>query len=111
MCRRTALHLALKRGHTETAVALLKAGADVNCKDNNGYGSWASSLCGCVAHFTGAGRSVHSALELQGRLRWSCRDTALHYASEWGNTETAMALVKAGADVHCKRFYGYGSWA
>ncbi len=38
-CRRTALHLASLNGHKELAVALLKAGADVHCKDNDGYGS------------------------------------------------------------------------
>ena len=38
-----------------------------------------------------------------------CRGTALHWASGNGHTETAMALVTAGADVHCKDKYGYGS--
>ena len=38
-CRRTALHLASLNGHTKVAVALLKAGADVNCTANDGYGS------------------------------------------------------------------------
>ena len=37
-----------------------------------------------------------------------CRRTALHYASLNGHTETAMALVKAGADVHCKANDGCG---
>jgi ankyrin repeat protein len=35
--------------------------------------------------------------------------TALHWASNNGHLETAMALVMAGADVHCKDKYGYGS--
>ncbi len=34
--------------------------------------------------------------------------TALHYASLNGHTETAMALVTAGADVHGKTNVGYG---
>ncbi len=38
LCRRTALHWASKNGKTQTAVALVKAGADVHGKDNNGYG-------------------------------------------------------------------------
>jgi hypothetical protein len=38
LCRRTALHLALLNGHTETAMALAKAGVDVHCKDDDGYG-------------------------------------------------------------------------
>jgi hypothetical protein len=39
---------------------------------------------------------------------WLCSRTALHYASSNGLTETAMALVKAGADLHCKDNVGYG---
>ena len=48
-------------------------------------------------------------LELQEWLAWLCRRTALHLASDNGHTETAMALVKAGADVHCKNTDGCGS--
>ncbi len=40
-----------------------------------------------------------------------CRNTALHLALRYGHSETAMALVKAGADVHCKASAGYGSRA
>jgi hypothetical protein len=40
---------------------------------------------------------------------WLCRWTALHWASQNGHTETAMALVAAGADVHCKTDTGYGA--
>ncbi len=57
--------MASERGHTETAMALVEAGADVHCKDDDGYGSRASSLCGCVAHSAGADGPVHSALELK----------------------------------------------
>ncbi len=48
-------------------------------------------------------------MELQEWLCWLCRSTALHSASYNGHTETAMALVKAGADVHCNGNDGYGS--
>jgi ankyrin repeat protein len=41
-------------------------------------------------------------------LLWLCRSTALHDASQNGHMETAMALVKAGADVDCKANEGYG---
>ena len=41
-------------------------------------------------------------MELQECLFWLCRFTALHYASQNGRTDTAIALVKAGADVHGK---------
>ena len=36
LCRRTALHLASTEGHTATALALAKVGADVQCEDNGG---------------------------------------------------------------------------
>ncbi len=42
-------------------------------------------------------------------LLWLCRWTVLHYASQNGHTATALALVKAGADVHCNCNNGYGS--
>ncbi len=44
----------------------------------------------------------------QGARAWLCRLTALHIASENGHTETAQALVAAGADVHCEDDDGYG---
>ncbi len=67
LCRRTALHWASTSewGNPETAVALVNAGADVHCKDNDGCCSRATSLCGCVAHSAGADGLVHSALELK----------------------------------------------
>jgi hypothetical protein len=43
--------------------------------------------------------------------RWVCRlcrSTALQVASQNGYTETAKALVAAGADVHCKILNGCG---
>ncbi len=55
-----------------------------------------------------AGRTVRPLeVELQEWLFWLCRRTALHWASQNGHTETAMALVTAGADVHCKNSNGY----
>ncbi len=37
--RWTALHWASKEGHTETLKALVVAGADVHCEENDGYGA------------------------------------------------------------------------
>ncbi len=64
MRRRMALHFASQKGSPETVMALVKAGADVHCKANDGYGSRASSLCGLRCWQCADGRSVHSALEL-----------------------------------------------
>ena len=110
LCRSTALHLASANGHTETALALVKAGADVNCKEPEvGYGLWGCILLSVGLPQCRGGRSVHSGVELQECLLRLCRLTALHYASQNGHTETALALVKAGADVHCTDNDGYGS--
>ena len=107
LCRATALHCASLKGHTETALALVKAGADVHCKNNKGYGS-ALGLHPCVGWvaMVRGGRS-HSGGSCKEWLFWLCRLTALHCASKQGRTETAMALVKAGADVHRKDNEGY----
>jgi hypothetical protein len=68
----------------------------------------AASSCRWFA--TVSGRTVRAPLdeELQECLCWLCRFTALHYASSNGHTATAMALVTAGADVHCKANHGCG---
>ncbi len=42
---------------------------------------------------------------------WLCRQTALHMASGYGHTETAMALVKANADLGSIDKDGYGGAA
>ncbi len=65
MCRRTALHYASERGNIKTVMALLKAGADVHRKANDGYGSWGCILVWLRCSLCGGGRSVHSSLELQ----------------------------------------------
>jgi hypothetical protein len=69
---------------------------------------WAACSCRWVATVWG-GRPVDSGLGLQEWLFWLCRWTVLHYASQNGHAETAMALVRAGADVHCTENDGYGS--
>ncbi len=38
MCRETALHVASKQECPETAQALIAAGADLDCKNKDGYG-------------------------------------------------------------------------
>ncbi len=78
-------------------MALVKAGADVLCKDNDGYGSQAASSRRWFP--TVSGRTVRPlGAERQEWLFGLCRDTALHWASFNGHTELAIALVKASAD-------------
>ncbi len=59
-----------------------------------------------------AGRTVRPlGVKLQVCVLRLCRRTGLHYASQNGRTEMALALVKMGADVHGKTNDGYGSRA
>ncbi len=88
-------------------MALVKVGADVHCKDNDGCGS--SGLHPCVvgsSRFGANGQSTRGGSA--GAPVWLRRWTALHRASCNGRKEAAVALVKAGADVHCKDNDGYG---
>ncbi len=97
--RRTALHWASSNGHTETALALVQAGADVHGKNSLGYGSR-----GCILVLLGchcAGRTVRPfGGGAAGVAAWLCRRTALHLASQNGQTETALALCRGGRSVH-----------
>jgi hypothetical protein len=87
-------------------MALLKAGADVRCKDDDGCGSTGCILASLgLPHVRGGPSNQARAAGVPVRL---CSWTALHYASKTGRTETAMGLLKAGADVHCKDNAGYG---
>jgi hypothetical protein len=115
--RWTALHYASQNGHTETAKALVAVGADVHCKAEEGYGAGR-----CIGQFAsrplaegeGGERAWLCRLLARHGLRhelcaWLCRWTALHYASRNGHTETAKALLAAGADVRCETEKGYGA--
>ena len=92
---------AAQEGDTATVLALLARGVDVDSKAYDGYGSRDSIVVSLVCQR--AGRTVRPlGVERQECLGGLCRWTALHWASLQGNTKTAMALVKAGADVRCK---------
>jgi hypothetical protein len=102
MCRRTALHHASEKGHTETARALVESGADVHAKDKQPQGA---------IFFTGGGygRPLHHGQTfgfVVGRFDGGTfslyRCTALHLASGEGHTETVKALVVSGADVNAR---------
>jgi ankyrin repeat protein len=103
------MHFASQNGHTETAMALVEAGADVLCKDNDGCGpSRLHPRVVCPTTVRGLdGPSTLGWGRWNGCL-WLCRWTVLHYASQNGHTATAMALVELGADVHCKSNDGCG---
>ncbi len=99
------LHSAL--GCAETAKVLvrigtLKAAADVHGKDNVGYcsalqyGPWLVSILRKACR-ENSNQSVRAVC-----VHGLCSLNALHVVSVNGHTETAKALISAGADVHCK---------
>ncbi len=98
-CRWTALHYASRNGHTESVKALLGKGAAVNAETN------AKCAFPCVLVLDG--RRLHAG---QGCARFGsrssvsapCRETALHYASSNGSTESVKALLEKGADVNAE---------
>ncbi len=90
-------------------MALVKAGADVNCKGNNGYASSrAASSCLCFVAVSRRAVRHPLGLVLHECLFGLCSQTPLHFASSNGNSELTIALVEAGADLHCKSKLGYG---
>jgi hypothetical protein len=89
-------------------IGTLKAGADVHCKTNDGYVSalqcrpWRVSMLRTACRESSM-QSVRAVC-----VHVLCSFTALHAVSVNGLTETAKALISAGADVHCKeRTKGY----
>jgi ankyrin repeat protein len=83
---------AARNGDTATVTALLELGAYVRYKDEyHGYGFQVPLKSSCLM-----------------KTGLLCSRTALHFASLNGHKEAALALVKVGAEVHCKDFDGYG---
>jgi ankyrin repeat protein len=85
--------IAARLGDTETASALLAAGADVNGRNDQGCVTAALCVCpGGTATTKGSSR----------------RSTALQLACLFGHTQTAEMLVAIGADLNSKDNVGYG---
>ena len=88
LCRRTALHLTSYNGHTEIAMALAEAGADVHCKDSAGYGSTGRILVSLVSHVrvgctfqSGAAAGASVGVQLDAAMvQWLSRSGSMLYA-------------------------------
>ena len=89
----TPLHGAARFGHTETALALIKAGADINIKDKTGWtplhAAASQGQTETALALIKAGADINAKEENGGM--------SLHFALGLGHTETALALIKAGA--------------
>eukprot|EP00752_Nemacystus_decipiens_P015669 g13983.t1 len=87
------LHIAAKHGHSGASAVLINAGADVDCRDRNGW-----TPLHLASRF---GRiEVVMGLLQEGADR-DAEDVngyrPLHYATMWSHTPTILALIKAGA--------------
>ncbi len=63
-----------------------------------------------MGRWQGCPTDAFSLMAFRKRVCWLRSNTALHLASTFGSTETALALVEAGADVHGQNNDGYGVW-
>ena len=96
------LHTAISRGNTETALAMIENGADVNATDQYGYTALqyaakyghAETVLALIAN----GADVNAA----GQYGY----TALHYAAINGHAETVLALIEKGAGVNAADIQG-----
>jgi ankyrin repeat protein len=86
--------------NTEVVRALIKAGADVNAKDNDGFTPliWGAAKNGkgaeIVAVLIQAGADIHA--------KDNNGSTPLMWAAGCKNTEAVNTLIQAGADVNVK---------
>ncbi|MBC6403341.1 MAG: ankyrin repeat domain-containing protein [Hyphomonadaceae bacterium] len=94
----TPLHFAALGGNAETVAALVKAGAKVNARDENGYAPL--HLAAVNGHAETVTALAKAGAEVNARERYG--DTPLHDAALGGNAETVAALIKAGADIRAK---------
>ena len=115
----TPLHDAVKGYHTETVIALIKAGADVDAKDNKGNTPLILVLCSLLGLLSRshaeaypqialalieAGASVNEyaypELIVMSSAEGYLHLTLLHRAAMNGHAEILLALINAGADVY-----------
>ena len=97
------LHDAAFRGDTETALALISSGADVNARDGE-YGVTPLHTAAIADHTETALALVSAGADVNARNKIGV--TPLHVAVFEGYTETALALVTVGADVNARNERG-----
>ncbi len=103
----TPLHLAISRGETEAAKALLDANADIRSRDDMGW---------TPLHTAAAWRRTEIAQELLRRnAEVSSRDllgnTPLHLAARYGSKDIVTSLLKSGASRDVVNNLGMTPWS
>lgn len=95
----TALMIAAVKGYDAVAGLLLAAGADVNKPDVYG---WTPLMRAIYEGRTSAARTLLTAPALDATRRNEHGATALHYAADRGDLQSAQSLLQRGADADAK---------
>ena len=91
----TPLHFTSFWGNARAMCALLAAGADPNIDTESGL-----TLLHLAANVQTVGLAVYAELDIHARARNG--QTPLHVASRWGNADTIIALLAAGARIDAR---------
>ncbi len=107
----TLLHNAALLGKTETALALIKAGADVEAQTK--YGNTPLHSAAWHGQTETALELIKAGAEIEAQN--NSGEIPLHDAARYGQTETALALIKAGAEIEARDKNGntpqhYAAW-
>ncbi len=101
-CGETLLMIAALKGNLEALHALIKAGADLNAKDNHGQTPLMYAING--RHL----EALHALIKAGADLNAKDNDgyTPLHIAEMYLDSPIFIALIKAGPDLNAKNKYG-----
>ena len=91
----TPLHWAVRKGQTETAIALIERGANVNATRNNG--DTPLHLAAKYGHTQTAIALIEHGADINDANIYG--ETPLHRAAKCDNTETAIALIESGGNL------------
>ncbi|KAL5491813.1 hypothetical protein EMCRGX_G017177 [Ephydatia muelleri] len=94
----TALHIISENGHTDTVVALLERGADINARDKDGQ--TALHISSKNGHTDTVVALLERGADINARDKFG--QTALHISSKNGHTDTVVALLERGADINTR---------
>ena len=102
----TPLHYAVKLQHLDAAALILKYSPDVNFRCSYDIGYATPLITAAALNNT---KLVLMLLELDAMVNATDKrgKTALHFASQWCNTEAIEALVDYGVDVSVRDDFGF----
>ncbi|CAG9574235.1 unnamed protein product [Danaus chrysippus] len=98
----TALHVACRLGKVESAIDLLKQGANPNTKDNAGWTPLHEAVQNGRLDIVSALLQYNTLIDVPGQGN----ETPLHEAVRYNHKEIAEELVKHGADINSRNSKG-----